>query len=137
MLTLSCIVGIAVVAYSPLSRGFLSGEFRSFDDLPENNYRRRLPRFQPDVFGENLKLVEAVEGIAKRKGLTSAQVGLAWVRSQGAIPIPGTTKLERLKENCKEVSLTDEEVEEIREILGRLPVHGQRYGGQAEKLLNQ
>ncbi|KAI1390339.1 Aldo/keto reductase [Hypoxylon trugodes] len=129
-------LGIAIVAYSPISRGWLTGQLRKFEDLPKDDFRHRLPRFQPDVFDQNFKLVEAVEQIAKRKGVTTAQVAIGWVCHQGAIPIPGSTKVERVIENTKAASLTGEEIAEIQKILDTLPISGQRYGGAQEKLLN-
>jgi len=125
-----------VVAYSPISRGWLTGELRQLEDLPQNDFRRMLPRFQPDVFEENFKLVKAVEAIAKRKGVTTAQVAIGWVCRQGAIPIPGSTRVARVTENCQPAALTDEEVVEIQKILDVFPVSGQRYGGSHEKFLN-
>lgn len=95
-----------------------------------------LPRFKPDVFDQNFKLVKAVEEIAKRKGTTTAQVAIGWVSRQGAIPIPGSTRIERVIENCKPASLTNEDEGEIQKILDTLPVSGERYGGAHEKLLN-
>lgn len=130
-------VGIALVAYSPIGRGWLSGDFRKLEDLPENDIRRRLPRFQPGVFEDNFKLVEAVEKVAKRKGATTAQVAIAWVRRQGAIPIPGTTKVNRVMENLKDVDLDENDLAEIQKILDAFPVQGQRYGGKFEELLDQ
>jgi len=124
------------VAYSPISRGWLTGELRKLDDLPQNDFRRMLPRFKPDVFDQNFKLVEAVEQIAKRKGMTTAQVAIGWVCRQGAIPIPGSTRVERVIENCKAASLTDEDMAEIQKILDTLPISGERYGGAQEKFLN-
>lgn len=131
------IVGIPLIAYSPLSRGCLSDQIRSFEDIPEDDYRRRFPRFQSAAFDQNLKLVRAVEEIAKRKGVTTAQVAMAWVRRQGAIPIPGSTKTERIKENCTDVDLNDEELKEIQKIVEALPIQGERYGGLFETQLNQ
>lgn len=95
-----------------------------------------LPRFKPEVFDQNFKLVEAVEHIAKRKGVTTAQVAIGWVCRQGAIPIPGSIREERVIENCAAASLTDEDMVEIQKILDTLPVCGERYGGAHEKLLN-
>ena len=95
-----------------------------------------LPRFQPEVFDQNLKLVEGVEQIAKRKGVTTAQVAIGWVCSQGAIPIPGSKNEERVILNCKPAALTDGELAEIQRILDTFPVGGERYGGVHEKLLN-
>ena len=124
------------MAYSPVGRGWLTGEIRKLDDLPQNDFRRMMPRFKPDVFDQNFKLVEAVEQIAKRKGVTTAQVAIGWVCRQGAIPIPGSTRVERVMENCKVSSLTDEDMIEIQKILDTLPVSGGRYGGGHEKFLN-
>jgi len=129
-------VGIPIIAYSPISRGWLTGEFRKLDDLPQDDFRRMLPRFKPDVFDQNFKLVEAVAQIAKRKGVTTAQVAIGWVCRQGAIPIPGSIRVERVIENCKVASLTDEDMAAIQKILHALPVSGERYGGAQEKLLN-
>ena len=95
-----------------------------------------LPRFQPDAFDQNFQLVEAVERIAKRKGVTTAQVAIGWVCRQGAIPIPGSVRVERVVENCLPVELTDEDMVEMRGIMEALPVGGERYGGAHEKLLN-
>lgn len=96
-----------------------------------------MPRFQPDVFDQNLKLAEAVEAIAKRKGATVAQVAIAWVRRQGAIPIPGSTKVDRVLENCQDVLLGEEDLAELQRVMDTLPISGQRYGGDNEALLNQ
>ncbi len=95
-----------------------------------------MPRFQPDVFDQNFKLVEAVEHIAKRKGVTTAQLAIGWVCRQGAIPIPGSTRAERVIENSKAASLTDGDMVEIQKILDTVPFSGERYGGVHEKLLN-
>ena len=95
-----------------------------------------MPRFKPEVFDQNFKLVEAVEQIAKRKGITTAQVAISWVCHQGGIPIPGSIRTERIIENCKVTTLTNDDVAEIQNILETLPVGGPRYGGDHEKLLN-
>ncbi|KAF5528008.1 Pyridoxal reductase [Colletotrichum aenigma] len=130
-------LGIALVAYSPVSRGLLTGEFRKPEDLPANDMRHMLPRFKADVFTQNFKLVEAVEKIAQRKGANVAQVAIAWVRRQGAIPIPGSTKAERVVQNCEDVQLSDDDLKEIWALIESLPVAGQRYGGKFEQYLNQ
>lgn len=129
-------VGIPMIAYSPVGRGWLTGEIRKLDDLAQNDFRRMMPRFQPDAFDQNFKLVEAVEQIAKRKNMTTAQIAIGWVCSQGAIPIPGSIRVERVIENCKTTSLTDEDMAELQNIIDTLPVSGERYGGAHEKLLN-
>ncbi|RYP10916.1 hypothetical protein DL764_000352 [Monosporascus ibericus] len=129
-------LGIPIIAYSPISRGWLTGEIRKLDDLPADDFRHMLPRFKPEVFDQNFKLVEAVERIAKRKGVTTAQVAIGWVVAQGAIPIPGSARVERVVENTKAASLTDGELAEIQKILDTFPISGERYGGAQEKLLN-
>lgn len=84
-------LGISLVAYSPLGRGFITGQYRSRDDLPENDYRRHFPRFSEENFGTNLKLVEVFEQVAEKKGCKAGQVALAWLMKQGedVVPIPG------------------------------------------------
>jgi len=129
-------VSIPIVAYSPVGRSILTGEISKLDDLPQNDFRRMLSRFKPEVFDQNLKLVNAVGQIAKRKGVTTAQVAIGWVCRQGAIPIPGSTKANRVTENCKPASLSDEDMAEIQKILDTMPAAGERYGGVHENLLN-
>lgn len=133
----SVTVDIALVAYSPVSRGWLTGEFRKPGDIPETDPRRYLPRFQPGAFEQNFKLVEAVEKIAGRKGATVAQVAIAWVRRQGAIPIPGSRKAERVVENCRDVDLNADDLAEMQELLESLPITGGRYPPAFESLLSQ
>ncbi|PWY89696.1 aldo/keto reductase [Aspergillus sclerotioniger CBS 115572] len=127
-------LGIAMVAYSPLSRGWLTGQVRSLDDLPADDIRRIFPRFQPEVFHLNLKLVERIEEIAVEKGATLAQTALAWVKAQNRvegmpliIPIPGCITVARVEENLVNVELTDGEVGRIDGILREIPVFGKRY----------
>jgi aryl-alcohol dehydrogenase-like predicted oxidoreductase len=114
-------LGIGFVPYSPLGRGFLTGAIRSPDDLDEDDYRRYSPRFQGENFQKNLDLVARIEEIASEKGVTPAQLALAWVLAQGEdiVPIPGTKKVPRLEENAAaaEVSLSDEELAELAEAL--------------------
>ena len=95
-----------------------------------------MPRFQADVFDQNHKFVEAVEQIAKRKGVTMAQLAIGWVCRQGAIPIPGSIRMDRIIENCNAASLTDVESAEIQLIIDTMSIAGERYGGAYEKLLN-
>ncbi|GAB7341764.1 hypothetical protein MBLNU457_g0096t1 [Dothideomycetes sp. NU457] len=130
-------LGIPVIAYSPIGRGLLSGDFRKLDDIPENDFRRvHMPRFQADAFDQNVKLVEAVEKVAQRKGFTTTQVAIAWVVRQGAIPIPGSSKMERVIQNSKAMELSDEDMKEIQGILGTMPVAGARHNPAHQKLLN-
>ena len=98
-------LGIAFVAYSPLGRGFLTGRFRSTEDLAENDWRRNNPRFQGDNLRRNVELVATVEELARAKGCTPAQLALAWLLSRGpdVIPIPGSTRAERVEENAAAV----------------------------------
>lgn len=130
-------VDIALVAYSPTSRGWLTGEFRKLEDIPENDMRRHIPRFQPGAFEQNFKLVEAVEKLAERKGATVARIAMAWVRRQGAVPIPGSRKADRVVENCRDVDLTVDDMAEIQTLLDSLPILGGRYPAQFESLLSQ
>lgn len=123
-------LGIGLVAYSPLGRGFLSGAIRSIDDLAPGDYRRSSPRFMGDNFTRNLELVTVVEELAHRKGVTPAQLALAWVMAQGndIVPIPGTRRRSRLNENiaAAEIDLTSKELEQIATALPSAA--GDRYG---------
>jgi aryl-alcohol dehydrogenase-like predicted oxidoreductase len=124
-------LGVAVVAYSPLGRGLFTGTLRSRNDLDENDFRRYLPRFSEENFPKNLKLVDQLSEMAKRKGVTPTQLVLAWLMQQGAdiFPIPGTTKLERVKENlgASDVTLSKDEEQEIRKACEAAEVSGGRY----------
>jgi len=124
-------LGIAVVAYSPLSRGMLTGAYKSPEDLEESDSRKYLPRFSKENFPKNLQLVDKITTIAKKKGVTPGQLTLAWLMAQGddIFPIPGTTRVERLKENLGslQVQLTKEEENEIRKTCQDAEVSGERY----------
>ncbi|HEX3274465.1 MAG TPA: aldo/keto reductase [Gemmatimonadales bacterium] len=124
-------LGIGFVAYSPLGRGFLTGRFRSIDDLPPDDYRRNSPRFQGDNFRRNLDLVERVGAIATRKRCTPSQLALAWVLAQGEdiVPIPGTKQRKYLEENVRaiEVELTPGDLAEIDEVAPQGAAAGARY----------
>ena len=122
-------LGIAFVAYSPLGRGFLTGNVRSLDDLDEGDYRRTSPRFMGANLEANLAVVRALEGMAAERSVTAAQLALAWVLAQGddVIPIPGTRKREHLEENVAAADLTLTP-DEIRDIAQQLPeASGARY----------
>ncbi|KAI9205405.1 aldo/keto reductase [Polychytrium aggregatum] len=124
-------LGVAIVPYSPLGRGFLSGQIKSIDDLDENDYRRFNPRFMGDNFAKNLELVRKFESLAKQKNVTSSQYVLAWVLSQGIdfIPIPGTKRIKYLEENlvAATITITPEEDKVVRDLLSQFPVSGARY----------
>ncbi|KAL9580671.1 MAG: hypothetical protein Q9212_004359 [Teloschistes hypoglaucus] len=130
-------LGVAVVAYSPLGRGMLTGQYRSNKDFPEGDYRRTAPRFSDENFPKNIQLVDALKVIADRKGITTGQLTLAWLMKQGEdiIPIPGTKKLKNLEENLAslDVSLTEEEDGEIRAMVDKAETSGDRYPGIMNK----
>ncbi|KAI8908075.1 aldo/keto reductase [Gorgonomyces haynaldii] len=122
-------LGIAIIAYSPLGRGMLTGAIKSLDDLPADDWRRVHPRFTEEHFKKNLEIVQAIEKIAKQKGVTPSQLSLAWVMAQGPdfIPIPGTKKIKYLEENWKSVNvkLTEEDVKLVRDLVSE--AHGAQY----------
>jgi aryl-alcohol dehydrogenase-like predicted oxidoreductase len=133
-------LGIGFVAYSPLGRGFLTGRFRTFEDLPEDDYRRNSPRFQGDNFQKNLDLVERVEEIARRKKITPAQLALAWLLAQGddIVPIPGTKQRRYLEENLRalEIELTPADLEQIEEVAPKGAAAGDRYHEAGMRTIN-
>jgi pyridoxine 4-dehydrogenase len=137
-------LGIPIIAYSPLSRGAFAGEtIRKNADIPEGDFRKHSPRFQDDVLEYNNQIVDEVEKIAQRKGVTKAQVAIAWVKALSGrtitaedgqqvklgtiIPLPGATKPERVIENTTSIQLSDAEMEEIEAILKKNPTQGDRY----------
>jgi len=133
-------LGVGFVAYSPLGRGFLTGQFKRFEDIPEDDFRRFHPRFQGDNFNKNLDLVRHIETLAKQKGATPAQIALAWVMAQGEdiVPIFGTKKRPRLEENLKalEIVLTQSELKEIDRVLPKGSTAGTRYPEQHMSAVN-
>ena len=124
-------LGIGFVAYSPLGRGFLTGQYRRPEDLPADDRRRSMPRFQGENFQKNLELVQRVEQIAKEKGVTPGQVALAWLLAQGTdiVPIPGTKRRAYLEENvaATQVSLSAEDTRRIDEAAPKGVTAGERY----------
>jgi aryl-alcohol dehydrogenase-like predicted oxidoreductase len=124
-------LGIALVAYSPLGRGFLGGRFRSMDDLAPDDWRRSNPRFQGEQFATNLAIADRLREVAEEKGCTPAQLALAWLlhHSKDVIPIPGTSSMARLEENihAASIQLSDEEAHKIEDALPRGSVAGERY----------
>ena len=128
-------LGIGLVAYSPLGRGFLTGRFTSIDDLPADDFRRSSPRFQGENFAKNLELVRHVEEVAESKGCNAAQLALAWVLSRGddVVPIPGTKRRKYLEENAAavDIELTPDDLARIEEIAPKGVAAGERYPAAA------
>ena len=122
-------LGIGYVAYSPLGRGFLTGQLRRFEDLPPNDWRRHRPRFQGENFQKNLELVDRVKEIAATKQVTPAQLALAWLLVQGVVPIPGTKRRKNVEENVAAlgIALTHEDLERIDEAAPKGAASGERY----------
>ena len=133
-------LGIGLVAYSPLGRGFLTGQIRSLDDLPEDDWRRTNPRFQEEALQENLALADRVTELAQQRAITPAQLALAWVMAKGEeiVPIPGTKSPTRLEENAAaaEIVLSAQDVAELDDAISADAVHGNRYPEGMMALLN-
>jgi aryl-alcohol dehydrogenase-like predicted oxidoreductase len=134
-------LGIGFVAYSPLGRGFLTGRFRTIDDLPADDYRRNSPRFQGENFQKNLDLVRHIEGVARQKQCSPSQLALAWLLARGndIVPIPGTKRVPFLEENvgALDVSLTAEDLARIDAIAPRGVAAGARYPAASIGTLNR
>ena len=134
-------LGIGFVAYSPLGRGFLTGQFKKFEDLPTDDYRRNSPRFQGVNFQKNLDLVAKIQDLAKQKGCTPSQLALAWVLAQGEdiVPIPGTKRVRYLEENlgATKVTLTETERRQIDALLPPGAAAGDRYQVQGMAAVNR
>ncbi|MGA2354794.1 MAG: aldo/keto reductase [Terriglobales bacterium] len=133
-------LGIGFVAYSPLGRGFLTGQFKTFEDLAEDDYRRFSPRFQGENFQRNLDLVKEVEEMAREKKCQPSQLALAWVLAQGddIVPIPGTKRRKYLEENAAAVDLklTSEDLRRLREVFPAGAAAGLRYPEHMMDLVN-
>jgi aryl-alcohol dehydrogenase-like predicted oxidoreductase len=134
-------LGIGLVPYSPLGRGFLTGQIKSMEDFEQNDFRRYNPRFMGENFKKNLDLVRKIEEIAKRKKCTPGQLALAWVLAQGkdVAPIPGTKRIKYLEENigALNVTLTKEELKEIDLAFPKGAASGSRYPEAAMKSVNR
>jgi aryl-alcohol dehydrogenase-like predicted oxidoreductase len=134
-------LGIGYVAYSPLGRGFLTGQFKSPADFPEDDFRRNHPRFQGENFDKNIRLVREVEKMAKEKGCTTAQLALAWVLAQGedVVPIPGTKHVKYLDDNigALKVQLSDEDLKRLDVILPPGAAAGERYHARGMEAVNR
>ncbi|KAI1433775.1 NADP-dependent oxidoreductase domain-containing protein [Xylaria sp. CBS 124048] len=120
-------LGIPVIGYSVLDRGWLTGQLKKISDIPPGDNRHYYPRFQPGNFEKNVKLAEIIEGLAKRKGVTAAQLAIAWVTQLGVLAIPGATKPSRVAENCKVIKLTDADLSELQKALKTFEPAGERY----------
>jgi aryl-alcohol dehydrogenase-like predicted oxidoreductase len=133
-------LGIGFVPYSPLGRGFLTGQIRSIEDLDEDDWRRTNPRFQGEAFAENLRLADRVAELAEGIGATPAQVALAWVLAKGddLVPVPGTKSPTRLEENvgATDLHLSDGQVAELDAAVSRDAVRGSRYDDSGMAMVN-
>ncbi len=132
-------LGVALVAYSPLGRGFLAGRFRKLEDLAPDDWRRGNPRFQGGAFERNVALADRVRELAATKGCTPAQLALAWLLTrEDVVPIPGTSSVERLSENAGavDVQLTRDELDEIDRRSPKGAASGERYHASGAALLN-
>ncbi len=134
-------LGIGFVAYSPLGRGFLTGEIKRFEDLAPDDFRRMSPRFQGENFGKNLELVHKVDALAKAKGCTTAQLALAWVLAQGedVVPIPGTKRRKYLEDNVGSlnVTLTALDLQKLEEVAPKGAAAGLRYPEMAMRTIGK
>lgn len=132
-------LNIGLVAYSPLGRGFISGNIKSHDDLPENDFRRGIPRFQPEYFYKNLELLQEINKMAESKGISSSQLALAWTIAKGSLPIPGTKRIKYLEQNIASVNITftQEELQKIDDIIPVGMSTGDRYDKSGMSMVDQ
>ncbi|KAJ9096334.1 hypothetical protein QFC21_005154 [Naganishia friedmannii] len=128
-------LGVAVVAFSPLGKGILTGAYQSTSDFKEGDVRKNIPRFSEENLSTNMRIVREFQKLAEKKGCTSGQLALAWVIAQGAIPIPGTKSAERLTENfgASNVDLDEEELKELRKLVEEAKPRGNRYNEASMK----
>jgi aryl-alcohol dehydrogenase-like predicted oxidoreductase len=131
-------LGIGFVAYSPLGRGFISGQIKSPDDFEENDFRRGIPRFQGENFYKNLDLLKEIESMAESKGVTPSQLALAWVISNDIVAIPGTKRIKYIEENAAaaDVTLTSEEKQKLESIVPVGITAGTRYEASQMQWIN-
>ncbi len=122
-------LGIGFVAYSPLGRGFLSGDIQSPDHFPQDDFRKGIPKFQGEQFYKNIELVNEVKNMAEKKGITTIQLALAWVMSKGIVPLPGTKRRKYVEQNIEatNVILGSEELKQLEAIIPLGTVTGDRY----------
>lgn len=130
---------MTIIAYSPLGKGILSGQYRSADDFAPDDIRRTIPRFNAENFPKNLRIVEEFNKLAQKKGCTGSQLALAWVIAQGAIPIPGTKSEKRLEENfaSRDVDLNEAELAELRKLINDAKPVGDRYAPEHMKIVGK
>ncbi len=132
--------GVGLVAYSPLGRGFLTGQIKTIDDLAPDDFRRNLPRFQGENFARNIALVDEIAKLAGEKGVTAAQLALAWTLAQGndIVPIPGTTRRANLEANAHaaDVELSPSDLDRINALMPEGSVSGTRYTESGMKMIN-
>lgn len=132
---------IVLVAHTPLGAGMLTGQFKSLDDVPKNDYHRHFPRWQPENFDKNLLLVEEFKNFAKEKGCTTSQLALNWIKIQSRkpgmpilVPVAGSRSVERISENARDIDLTDDDMTRLSSILDKYPIAGDRYPPAAKAL---
>ena len=134
-------IGIGFVPFSPLGKGFLTGKIDEGTTFDASDFRNTVPRFSPENRKANQSVVDLVKRIANDKGVTPAQVALAWLLAQKPwiVPIPGTTKLHRLDENLggANVELTADDLREIEEASSRITIHGARYGEGSQRMIDR
>jgi aryl-alcohol dehydrogenase-like predicted oxidoreductase len=131
-------LGIGFVAYSPLGRGFISGEFRQPDDFPANDFRRYLPRFQGEQFYKNIELLDEITKMGAEKQVTSSQLAIAWVIAKGHLPIPGTKKVKYLEQNiaATTIELSEDDLNRLERIIPLGSKTGARYDEDGMQLVN-
>jgi aryl-alcohol dehydrogenase-like predicted oxidoreductase len=128
-------LGIGFVAYSPLGRGFITGELKSPDDFAADDFRRDIPRYQGENFYKNLDLLKQIQTIAEKKGVTPSQLALAWVISKGVVAIPGTKRIKYIEENAAaaDIVLTSEEIKKLESIVPIGAAAGTRYNSSCNR----
>lgn len=132
-------LGITLVAYSPLGRGFLSGKFQKPEDFPENDFRRTIPKFQGEQFQKNLDLLKEIQTMAEEKGVSNPQLALAWVIAKSALPIPGTKRVKYVEQNIAstEIKLTQADLDRLESIIPITQETGDRYDANNMQSIDQ
>lgn len=131
-------LGIGFVAYSPLGRGFISGDIKSPDDFPENDFRRNIPRFQGEQFYKNIDLLNEINKLAHEKGITASQLAIAWIITKGMVPIPGTKRVKYVEQNiaATTIVLSKQETERLENIVPLGLSTGDRYDAMGMSMVN-